>query len=226
MKRNFTLWIFLSINLYCYSQVGINTETPDSTVVLDVNGKTILRDVPDDITSTDVLVLDENKVVSKTKRPALIAFKGMHIPSCYYNSEGSSGTFNVNINDESYSVSWKIVSKQMGSTAQTIQDRYRNGGNSNGSVTTNYTAPSYPIIAQSLVVEYSFSPAMPLNPDGIMLTTYNASSYPDSFSLSYSILTQSGVTLRISRTDISSADENELCWFSDLNAFNMILFKN
>ncbi|SFU71868.1 hypothetical protein SAMN05216480_1169 [Pustulibacterium marinum] len=204
--------VLILVSLSATAQVGINTETPDANSAIDINGKTIIRDVPNDYSSTDILVLGADNVVSKGKQPVVLAFPGMQVPACQTTSVGSTGSFSVTINSLSYTVNWEILEKNVGSGVG-----YNNG---------TYVLADYPITAQSLVVDYTFSPALPFTPDGVMFTAYNNSSFPDSFSFSYSDFTTTDLTVRISRTDISSADGSENCWLSSLNRFNMMIFKN
>lgn len=181
-----------------------------------MNGKVIIRDIPEDSINNNFLVVGENNIISTSHQPSIIAFQGMAIPSCQLNNENDTGSFSITIHNDTYNVNWEILEKNTGSGYTTV-----------GVITTTRVA-IHPVIAQSLVVDYEFSPDLPFDPDGIFFTVYNNTTYPDSFSLSYSTLTQNSTTIRISRTDISSSDEDEDedCWLSALNKFNMVLFHN
>ncbi|WP_299888036.1 hypothetical protein [uncultured Lacinutrix sp.] len=129
--------------------------------------------------------------------PSIATVNGMEIPICNTNSVGSTGSFNLTIKGVPTTVSWEILDLQdnIGSTA-TISGQ------------EVLLAPFHP---ERLQVRYDFAPALPFNPEGMIFSANNNSSYPDTFSLNYANKSAASITMNITRTD-SLGDTSASCW--------------
>ena len=179
-------------------QVGINTTAPQAT--LDVNGDVIIRDVPFD-TSDDILTISEtDNVVTKFNFKGFDLFNTMIIPPCSVNSVGSTGTFTRVARGVTYTINWEVIERNLGSAAN---------------LSSNETA-------SRMKIKYTFSPALPLNPQIAFITPFNASNYPDAFLASYTSLDSTTITAQIVRADMNSYDGG-VCWAGRFY-FDLILF--
>lgn len=194
-------------------RVGIKTTNPKAT--LDVNGKVKVREVPEDNASTLALTIGNNNIISKTNIPRFFTFSRMEIPIC--DSSETDGSFTVLGSDgNSYAITWEILSKTTGSGTKTIEV---------DSDTEKFA--EYPVKPERMQVKYTFNPELPYTPDGFGLTAYNpnvSGSDTTSFSLNYTTVSQSSITVNITRTDISSGEEDGACWNGQYY-FDIIMFK-
>lgn len=189
---------FAVIGSYAQSGVGINTTNPAAK--LDINGDVKYSGATINSDSNSVLVRGENNIVSQNVMPNFFGITGLVVPICGSNGVGGTGNFQVEVNNIMYSVSWEILLKSIGTQV-------------------------YPLRGQSLQVRYEFTPPLPFVPDGFSLTAYNNSNYPDTFNISYDTdYTQDYIIVNISRTDITSTDENGSCWGGQFY-FDMLIYR-
>ena len=186
MKKVIIAIYFLFIYSEHNAQVGIGTTVPEAT--LDINGNLIIRSVSTS-TSTNVLTIDSNNVVTKKYTPETYAARDFEIPKCNSVSVGSTGLFNTTVNSTLYTIVWTVLAKQEATTS-----------------TTSLQRPS------RLRVRYDISPALPFVPDGLTVTANNKSNYPDTFSINYTEVTDTRLTVNITRTDLVSKTSGTVSW--------------
>jgi hypothetical protein len=133
--------------------------------------------------------------------PNIASIQGMTIPICNNVSEGSTGSFTVNVKGVSTNVSWEVLDKLTKSGTATVKDI---GG-------TNRTVALSPINAERLQVRYTFNPPLPFTPLGIIFNAYNDSGFPDTFVLNYAASSQNLITVNIARADLFASDTSD-CW--------------
>ncbi|HET8887162.1 MAG TPA: hypothetical protein VFM70_12505 [Salinimicrobium sp.] len=189
------LAVFFSAEFY--AQVGIKTTNPQAD--LDVNGDLRVSEIPVDLSSNRILVVGDNNIISQNVMPNFFAISGLVIPICRNYSQGSTGSFQTQVNGTNYNVNWRILFKTTGTQ-------------------------SYPLKAQRLQVKYDFNPPLPFKPDGFSLSGYNDSNYPDTFSLNYTDNSAESITVNITRTDMTSSDENKNCWAGQF-FFDMMMYR-
>ncbi|MFI2743710.1 hypothetical protein ACG2LH_13295 [Zhouia sp. PK063] len=159
----------------------------------------------------------------------------MQIPECSSHNSGDTGNFTLIGSDgNTYTITWQIISKSTGSGSSTvtvldgIESYFYQSGNLYFKNPTYHseTIATYPVKPERLQVKYSFLPTLPYKPDGFGLTAYNpnlSGSNTTAFSLNYTDVSQSSITINITRTDISSG-ENGSCWSGNYY-FDMMMFK-
>jgi len=152
--KTFIIILSLVVSFFSFSQVGINNTNPNAT--LDINGNLSIRSVTT-TSGTDVLTIDANNTVAKKYAPLTYVVGNIEIPRCNNVSTGSTGSFNTVVN-VTYTMDWTILNKVTATTS-----------------TTAFQKPS------KLHVQYDISPPLPFIPDGLTLTAYNKSNYPDTF---------------------------------------------
>lgn len=173
--------------------INITTAAPAALRIVDGNqglGKALVSDANGNATWQQL-------TASNVSIPDLVTIQDLDIPICGSISVGATGNIVRSIKGVSTTITWTVLSRQTtaGSTA-TIS------GN------TVLLAPAKP---EKLQVRYDFSPQLPYNPTGIMFSPYNNSSYPDTFTINYSLKSQSSMTLNITRTDVMG-DTSAACW--------------
>lgn len=185
--------------------VGVGTAEP--TAKLHINGDVKIANIPTDLSSNKILVVGENNVVSQNVMPNFFGISGLVIPICRNISEGDTGNFQTTVNGVVYSVDWEILNKEDGT-----------------SVYWAAQANNRTLKAQGIQVKYDFNPPLPFEPDGFSLTGYNNSNYPDTFSLNYTNNSAASITVNITRTDITSTDQDEDCWTGQFY-FDMTMYR-
>ena len=193
-------FIILLFSLFCIpalAQVGIGTTNPQAE--LDINGNVRISEIPEDLSSNRILVVGPNNVISQNLMPNYFAISGLVIPVCRNYDQGSTGNFSTVVNGVTYQVNWQILFKTRGTQ-------------------------NFPLKAQRLQVKYNFNPPLPFEPDGFSLTGYNDSNYPDTFSLNYTENSSQSITVNITRTDMTSSDENNNCWAGQFY-FDMTMYR-
>jgi|GEM_PF-3871823 len=205
------------------AQVGIGTTNPQAT--LDVNGNLRIEQVDQDLSSNKILVLGDNNELKQGKSARFYALSNFVIPICQNYNENDTGSFTTTANGTSYTVNWEIIVKDVGSVSnsQTVVTSVSNNSGNVSSTSSTIEIPNYPLKAQRLQVKYQFTPHLPFNPNGFNLTAYNNSNYPDTFSLNYTAADETEITVNITRTDQTSADENKNCWAGQFY-FDMMIY--
>ncbi|AUP77511.1 hypothetical protein [Flavivirga eckloniae] len=131
--------------------------------------------------------------------PDIASVNGMEIPICDNVSVGSTGSFNVDVQGVNTTVSWEVLNQQTipGQTA----------------TVAGVDVLRAPFSPSRLQVRYDFSPDLPFNPDGIIFSANNNSSFPDTFSLNYSNKSINSLTVNITRTDkFGDISSGANCW--------------
>ncbi|MFI2743712.1 hypothetical protein ACG2LH_13305 [Zhouia sp. PK063] len=204
MKKKYLLIIFLALTYSSYAQdgkVGIKTEDPQAT--LDVNGNVRIQTVPNDDSSTKMLVLGTNNVISQGNIPRFLNMGSVPIPICNNVSVNSTGSFTITpSNGTTYTITWTVLNKQTGTQ----------------------TKNTYPAYAQRLQIKYNFSPSLPYIPDGFSLTVKNTTGSTSTFSINYAQISQSSITINVTRTDQTTGDGTNGCWSGQFY-FDMMMFK-
>ena len=129
--------------------------------------------------------------------PQFVSVQGLRIPICNSTSVGSTGSFVVPVNGVSTTVSWNVLGRQ--TTSGSVVNV--NGNNV-------LAAPFKP---ENLQVKYDFSPVLPFEPNALVFSANNSSSFPDNFSLNYIQKSANSVTMSITRID-TFGDTSADCW--------------
>ncbi len=129
--------------------------------------------------------------------PDIVTISGMEIPACDSSVVGTTGSFNTTIRGTSTTVSWEVLLRQ-DTTGQVVNV----GG-------TNVLAA--PFNPERLQIRYDFSPSLPFNPEGMIFSANNNSTWPDTFSLNYANKSINSITMNITRTD-RFGDTSANCW--------------
>ena len=191
------LFILFLFFINANAQVGIGTTNPQAT--LDINGDLAIRSVGDSNINKEVLTIGDNDIVTKRYCPLIYGISQLEIPICGNVSVGSSSTFSSIVNGVTYTITWTVLYKDIGSA---------------GNLTNNQRA-------QKLQVRYDFSPALPFSPDGLALTGNNNNT--GVFTLNYAAISATSLTINITRSDITSRDNSGgSCWTGQ-TYFNLLL---
>ncbi|MFI2743711.1 hypothetical protein ACG2LH_13300 [Zhouia sp. PK063] len=185
MKIATPLLYLLFCYINSYAQVGIGTLYPEAT--LDVNGNLRVQSIDTDETSSNILILNSNNIVSQATIPRFFAVTKLTIPVCRTHDVGATGSFTTTVQGVTQNVTWEVLYKTKG---------------------TNI----YPSKSQQLKVKYTFDPGFPYVPDGYNLTAFNDSNYPDTFTITYTDYDATSITVILTRNDIASSDEDNDCW--------------
>ncbi|KAA3622855.1 MAG: hypothetical protein DWP94_07315 [Flavobacterium sp.] len=196
------------------AQVGINTTNP--TKELDINGELRIRSLPQ-LTDGDVLTTDASGNIGRVPVDSISTYLGesiyiryMPIPICNNVLVGSTGNYTAIVDENFVNVDWEILEKHDDSNATVTID--------------GVELIRAPYLSQRLLVRYTFSQPIPIEPNSLFVTiinTTNGVQYPDSYAFAFSAISTEEITVLISRTD-SIADEGSACWTED-HFFNLLV---
>lgn len=174
--------------------VTITTAAPAAMRIVDGNqslGKVLTSDANGNASWQSIT----NSSISDI--PIMASIQGMTIPICNSIITGSTGSFSVNIKGVPTTVNWNVLLKQ---------------GKSGSTNVSGQQVANAEVKAERIQVQYTFSPQLPFNPQGIIFSANNNSGFPDTFVLNYANKSQTQITVNIARTDVYAEQSGANCW--------------
>ncbi len=193
-----------------FSQVGINTESPKAT--LDVNGQTIIRDIPNSKSTFKNLGVNENGLIVQNSLPeSLNLIKNLYIGHALIPSTNTYCQPDLETND------WKVINKSTISSKVVIQK-------------TNTGKQFVSIKPSKMIITYEYKGKQNFNPNSIILfTPGNNLDYPDTFVINFQNLKtvngKSQLTINIVRVDTMLSEVGTSDWGSNKFSLNILIIE-
>jgi len=173
-------------------------------------GRVLISDANGNATWQDLA--DAGGGTGGSNNSSVVGFTGMEIPICSNVVVGDTGTFTVSVEGTATTVDWEIAQRQT-SVGQTA------------TLASGENVLLAPFRTEQLQVIYNFTPALPINPDIIMLTANNFTSFPDTFTINSSDRSSNSVRININRVDTYGDNSINDCWTGQFS-FDVLILEN